>query len=65
MDNNLITNTACPICKTGKMKFDRLVVKRFEYGDGKKFLTFACNSCGYKIFKPFMQDKNKQLEFNI
>lgn len=65
MDNvKLITNTACPICKTGRMKFIRLVVNRIDYGNGNKFLVFKCNKCKHEIDRPYMVNSNKQLNFN-
>ena len=64
MNNGLITNSACPICKTGKMKFDRLIVNRLDFGKGKKFLSFRCNECNHNILKPFMSKHDKQLDFN-
>lgn len=61
---DLITNSACPICKTGKMKFMRLVVNRIDYGKGKKFLEFKCNRCNYKMAKRYMVNYEQQLNFN-
>lgn len=63
-DTNLISNTACPCCKKGKMKFQRLIVNRYDYGNGNKFLVYKCDSCEHYKLRPFM-NMSGQVKFNI